>query len=106
MISLKHCFAALMLSGALFVTADADAHHGRPPCPPPVPIVLQVCHPCTGCKYDVEVCVPPCCVTEPPRVCFQKTLIGDGKTVYSWSCGHSVTVRYTHGGGYKVIQRG
>lgn len=75
------------------------------PPPPPVPIVLKVCHPCTGCMLDVPVCIPACC-TGAPCVSNHCTLIGHGKTVFSWSCGHSVTVRFTHGGGYRVIQRG
>jgi hypothetical protein len=93
-----------------FCAENAAAHGARrgccPPPPPPEPILLHVCHPCTGCKYEVQVCVPACCVQEAPRVCFQNTLIGNGKTVFSWSNGHTVTIRYPASGGYRVIQRG
>jgi len=78
-----------------------------PPCPPPPPvkIILEVCHPCTGCKYEVPVCIPACCIGE-PCVHFEKTLIGYGKTVFEWKCGHTVIVRFPHSGGYRVIERG
>ena len=67
-------------------------------------VVLVVCHPCTGCKHDVAVCIPACCQGT-PKGCFERTLIGQGKTVFEWSCGHQVVVRYHHDGGYRVIQR-
>jgi hypothetical protein len=78
-----------------------------PPCPPPPPlkIVLQVCHPCTGCAYEIPVCVPACC-SDVPCVHFEKTLIGYGKTVFEWQSGHTVVVRYPPTGGYRVIERG
>jgi hypothetical protein len=103
---------AVWLVCALVMAGDADAfglcrRDCVPPCPPPPPqmFVLQVCHPCTGCKYEVPVCIPACCTGE-PCVRFEKTLIGYGKTVFEWSCGHKVIVRYPHGGGYRVIERG
>ena len=101
---------ALALGAFAMTGPRAEATHGgraRACCPPPpaVPVVLQVCHPCTGCKIDVPVCIPACCV-DAPCVRFQPTLIGDGKTVFSWQCGHEVVVRYTHNGGYRVIERG
>lgn len=96
----------------LGLTGQADAfglcrRDCAPSCPPPPPqhLVLQVCHPCTGCKYDIPVCVPACCTGE-PCVHFERTLIGHGKTVFRWQCGHTVVVRYTHGGGYRVMERG
>jgi hypothetical protein len=76
-----------------------------PPPPPPIKLILEVCHPCTGCKYEVPVCLPACCVGE-PCVHFENTLIGYGKTVFEWKCGHQVVVRYPHGGGYRVKERG
>jgi hypothetical protein len=80
---------------------------GRDCCPPPPPlqVVLKVCHPCTGCAYDVAVCIPACC-TDAPCVSHHDTLIGAGKTVYRWSSGHTVVVRFPSGGGYRVLQRG
>jgi hypothetical protein len=93
-------------------TGEADAfglcrRDCAPACPPPPPIklVLEVCHPCTGCKYEVPVCVPACC-TDVPCVHFERTLIGYGKTVFEWKSGHTVVVRYPHSGGYRVIERG
>jgi hypothetical protein len=75
------------------------------PPPPPIQVVLKVCHPCTGCEYDVAVCIPACC-TDAPCVTHQGTIIGQGKTVYRWSSGHTVVVRFPSGGGYRVLQRG
>jgi hypothetical protein len=101
--------------GLLVGTGEADAlglcHRDcAPPCPPPPPpppikLVLQVCHPCTGCKIEIPVCLPACCIGE-PCVRFQDTIIGEGKTVFEWKCGHKVVVRYTHSGGYHVHERG
>jgi hypothetical protein len=75
------------------------------PPPPPIHVILQVCHPCTGCKYEVPVCLPACCCGE-PCVHFDRTLIGYGKTVYEWKCGHKVVIRFPHSGGYTVHERG
>jgi hypothetical protein len=103
--------AGLVVIGALVMSPAAGDAHGLlrrdccPPPPPPIPIVLKVCHPCTGCEYDVKVCIPACC-TDLPCVSHQRTLIGDGKTVYTWKSGHTVVVRFPSGGGYRVIQRG
>lgn len=96
--------AALLLLALL--VGDVDAH-GRRNAYPPGPmlnVVLQVTHPKTCCPIPVAVCVPACC-QGPPCVRFQRTLFGHGKTVFTWSCGYEVTVRFTHGGGYRVIQR-
>jgi hypothetical protein len=93
------------------LSADAAAfgpcHRCCEPCPPPprIQVVLQVCHPCTGCKIDVPVCIPACCIGA-PCARFQRTLVGEGKTVFIWQCGYEVVVRYTHNGGYRVIDRG
>jgi hypothetical protein len=96
--------AALSEEASGFGLARRDC---APPCPPPPPIqvILEVCHPCTGCKYEVPVCVPACC-TDTPCVHFERTLIGYGKTVFEWQSGHRVIVRYPPGGGYRVIERG
>jgi hypothetical protein len=92
--------AALAL-GVAIERADASFFHKCPP-PPPKEIILQVCHPCTGCTYNVPVCVPACCCGA-PTVCFKDTLIGYGKVVFEWDCGHRVVVRFPPGGGYRVI---
>lgn len=110
MLAFKNFCAVLALAATclVFGSGPIQAHQRDcgPACPPPPPqhIVLQVCHPCTGCTIDVPVCVPACC-TGAPTVCFRNTLIGNGKTVFEWCCGYQVVVRYTHCG-YRVVQRG
>lgn len=106
-------FSLVCLAASVLValnTVEAPANGGRrttcclPPPPPPVPVVLEVCHPCTGCKYKVEACVPACVAAEAPEVCFRNTLFGYGKTVFEWSNGYTVTVRYPKHGGIRVAQ--
>lgn len=107
----KWLAAALLIGAAALASAgSAEAFCLRslcaPPCPPPPPqhIILKVCHPCTGCMHDVPVCIPACCKGV-PCVHFERTLIGNGKTVFEWPGGHTVVVRYPQGGGVRVIQR-
>jgi hypothetical protein len=69
----------------------------------PQKILLHVCHPCTGCHYDVPVCLPACCEGA-PRVCHHRTIIGCGRVVYEWCCGYRVVIRFPRGGGYRVVQ--
>jgi hypothetical protein len=104
----------LFMAGLLLTAPAPGTAHGlrgrdcgRDCCPPPPPIkvVLKVCHPCTGCEYDVAVCIPACC-TDAPCVSHHDTLIGAGKSVYRWKSGHTVVVRFPNGGGYRVLQRG
>jgi hypothetical protein len=86
---------------------EAGAFGHRRDCGPPTPkqtVVLEVCHPKTCCKIEVPVCVP-CCCQGPPCVHFERTLVGHGKTVFTWACGYEVTVRYTICGGVRVVQR-
>ena len=98
--------ALILVAGALVIGPAPSSANGRcRDCAPPINVVLKVCHPCTGCKYDVKVCIPACC-TDTPCVSDHHTLIGDGKTVYEWKCGHKIIVRFPHGGGYRVVQRG
>lgn len=95
------------LCGALALTATEALAGRHRDCPPPLPpqtLILSVCHPCTGCKHDVPVCIPGC-VVGVPCVNFERTLIGCGKTVYEWPCGHRVIIRYQNGGGVRVVQR-
>jgi hypothetical protein len=106
--------AKILMGGTLFGlllwtssgTSEAGLLCCRDCCPPPPPqkVVLQVCHPCTGCKYNVPVCIPACC-TGAPTVCYQDTIVGDGKVVFQWCCGHKVIVRFPACGGYRVVQR-
>jgi hypothetical protein len=96
----------LMLGAVLFLPAgEAGALGHRRNCeaPPTYKVVLEVCHPKTCCKIDVPVCIP-CCCQGAPCVRFEHTLLGPGKTVFTWSCGHQVTVRYTCCGGVRVAQ--
>ena len=91
--------------GVLFAFAPGDATglgHQRY-CGPTQSVVLQVCHPKTCCKIDVPVCIP-CCCQGPPCVRFEHTLLGHGRTVFSWPCGTCVSVRYTCCGGIRVSQ--
>ncbi|MCI0684775.1 MAG: hypothetical protein L0Y71_21975 [Gemmataceae bacterium] len=99
----------LLVIGAVVMSPAAGDASGRcrdrcPP-PPPIHVVLKVCHPCTHCEYEVMVCIPACC-TDVPCVSHHRTLIGAGKTVYEWKSGHQVVIRFPNGGGYRVIQRG
>lgn len=87
--------------GVAVERADAGLFHKK--CPPPTKeVILEVCHPCTGCKYEIPVCIP-CCCCGAPSVCFKKTIFGYGKMTFEWECGHTVVVRFPHCGGYKVI---
>ena len=100
-------FAALFCAAVIMLTplaADARGHHRKDGPPPPTQeVVLEVCHPKTGCPLQVPVCIPVCCQGA-PCVRHQATLIGHGKTTFTWACGHEVTIRFTHGGGYRVLQ--
>jgi hypothetical protein len=97
-------FCGLMI--ALPGSSQAGLLHCAPHCPPPPPpqnVVLVVCHPCTCCDLQIPVCVPACCQGA-PSICFQRTVIGPGKAVFTWSCGHQVVVRFTRNGGYRVVR--
>lgn len=71
--------------------------------PPSIKQTLTFCHPCTGCKVHVDVCIPGCC-TGPPRVCYRDTIIGCGMYTYEWCCGHTVKVRFLKCGDVRVRQ--
>jgi hypothetical protein len=78
-------------------------HHGPKlccGCEPPIPTLLTVNNPCTGCPVDVSVCLPVCC-TGAPSVGCHKGLLGRSVVTYDWCCGFRVTVRFLHNG--KVI---
>ncbi len=68
----------------------------------PQKILLKVTHPCNGCCYDVPVCLPACCQGA-PCITLHRTVIGCGRVVYRWSCGHCVVIRFQRGG-YRVVQ--
>lgn len=75
-------------------------------CAPPPPIETIVClqDPCTGCTYEVSLCVPPCC-GEPPCVTWRNGIFGRRIAILSWECcGHSAKVIVTRRG--RVIVRG
>lgn len=75
------------------------------PCQPPIKQTLTFCHPCTGCKVAVDVCLPGCC-TGCPQVSERCTLIGCGAVTYQWCCGFSATVRFARSGDVTVVYRG
>lgn len=75
------------------------------PCQPKIKQTLTFCHPCTGCKVAVDVCLPGCC-TGCPKVSQRCTLIGCGAVTYQWCCGFSATVRFARCGDVTVIYRG
>ena len=103
--SLFRTFMAVAVLGVLLLSTSQTHGFGRraADCGPPQNVVLQVCDPCTNCKYDVPVCIP-CCCKGAPSVCYQRTLIGHGKVTFEWCCGYRVTVRFPHCGGYRVVQ--
>jgi len=74
------------------------------PCLPPIKQRLTFCHPCTGCKVSVDVCIPGEC-TDCPLVTCRNTLFGSGLVRYDWCCGYSVIIRFTAHGGVRVIYR-
>jgi len=95
----------ILMLGSVPMGAGAHGlHRDRCPPPPKQTIVLQVCHPCTGCTIDVPVCISACCQGA-PCVHFERTLIGAGRTVFTWTCGCEVVVRYQCCGGHRVIVR-
>jgi len=114
MVSKRVLICGLMIVVAGLASASsADAGiFGRccpKPCcepPPPVETTLYVCHPCTGCKVPVTVCVPACCATEAPAVCSRRALIGKELTTFSYCCGFEVKVRWDHCGKPVVHTRG
>ena len=98
----------VMLGAALLLLpVEANAGWCSRHCAPPAPrqtVMLEVCHPKTCCAKQVPVCIP-CCVQGVPCARFQHTLLGHGKTVFTWPCGYQVTVRYTCCGDIRVVQR-
>jgi hypothetical protein len=106
-------FVAVLATAAIaFLAAPADAglfraRHGDSCCDPCEPTVVQtlvVCHPCTGCKHSIEVCLPACCTGE-PCVYERCTLFGCGATMYEWDCGARVVVRFWRNGDITVKYR-
>lgn len=74
-------------------------------CQPPIKQTLTFCHPCTGCKVAVDVCLPACC-KGCPQVYERCTLIGCGAVTYQWCCGFSATLRFARCGDVTVVYRG
>ena len=104
----KGLFVILLCVGLAALPGEAGAFGHRSAAAAPAPlqqVVLEVCHPRTGCTLQVPVSMPLCCQGA-PCVRFQRTLLGPGKTVFTWACGYEVVVRYTHHGGYRVSTQG
>ena len=111
---IRASFLAMLLMSSIGLTlspSSAEAGLFRRCCPPPAPVCceptvevqLLVCNPCTGCKVPVCVCVPLCCAAEYPSMCGKRTIIGQGKVVISWCCGHEVVVRFDRHGCARVL---
>lgn len=62
-------------------------------CQPPVPTVLSVKNPCTGCPVDISLCLPACCTGE-PKVCCGPGFLCREVVHYDWCCGYSVRVAF------------
>jgi len=104
----KRLVASVLCVATLLSLPLSTEAHGRSACCPPPPmqqVMLDVCHPKTGCTVHVPVCIPACCQGAPCVRC-QRCLIGPGKVVFTWCCGYEVTVRFTCCGDYKVSTRG
>jgi hypothetical protein len=74
-------------------------------CDPPVPTVLLVKNPCTGCDVEVSVCMPACCTGE-PVVCNGTGLLGRNVVTYEWCCGYRVKVVFRLCGDVLVVTWG
>lgn len=66
-------------------------------CEAPVPTVLLVKNPCTGCETEVKVCIPACCKGE-PKLCCGSGFLGRNTVDYDWCCGYNVHVAFKHNG--------
>ena len=73
-------------------------------CHPQATYRLAVCHPCTGCPVEVDVCLPACC-SGAPCVSGRRTIFGAGLVHYDWDCGYGVTIRFMKCGDLKVAYR-
>ncbi len=74
----------------------------KPCCCEKVTVELEMCHPCTGCKITVPVCLPKCVAKCPPEVKCRKPLVGVQVRRYRWPGGPVVKVRFFADGTYKV----
>lgn len=97
------CFVSAASSRADVVIPLPPAPVVVVPAPGPQKIILNVCHPCNGCHYDVPVCLPACCEGV-PRVSHHRALFGCGRVVYEWCCGYRVVIRFNRHGSYRVAQ--
>ena len=99
---------AIATSGVTTQSADAGLFGRCHDCvcqPMPVAKTLCVVDPCTGCKYQVCVKVPPCCCDEQPCVSWRRGVFGRKVLSYKWKCcGHCVDVVITKFG--RTIVRG
>ncbi len=89
---------ALVAAAALLVSGQtAEAGHGY--YGPTVTKCYVVQSPeCPSLCTTISVCLPACCADEEPCVSSRCTLIGQGQVRLSWSCGKTVTVRFTRHG--------
>lgn len=96
--------ACLMLAGPADRVDGAGRRNSRGCCDT-ITRTLTVCHPCTGCKLNVDVCVPACC-TDCPCESFRRTVFGCGASTFRFCCGYAVVIRYQRCGSVRVVYRG
>lgn len=57
-----------------------------------VTVMLGIQDPCNGCVYEVPVCMPECCCSEPRVVVEKGVPSGRAIGVYVWNCGYKVKI--------------
>ena len=81
-------------------------------CQAPVSTILLVqdprgcCDCCEQCAIEVPVCVPTCCLQEPPSVKSRCGLFGRGIVTYDYCCGFRITVIFRNRGDVLVRYSG
>ena len=74
------------------------------PCQSPVSTVLLVQDPrgCCDCRekcsIEVPVCIPACCLAQPPRVASRCGILDRGFVTHDYCCGFRITILFRHRG--------
>jgi hypothetical protein len=50
-------------------------------------------NPADGCYYEIQMCIPACCVGE-PKVSGGRGLLGRGVVEFCWECGFRAEVKF------------